>query len=87
MTNSYQAKVGCWNCQSEYNILVKKGIVAPQHLIDKKVTCKYCGCDSLRPFEDYRINKKIMKDLVLQSRLEEGMHEHGVERDNHDHYK
>ena len=82
---SYQAKIGCWNCDRTYEILVKRGIFTSQHLIEKKVQCKFCGCDSLRPFEDYRINKKIMKDLVLQTRLEEGMHEHGEDRDSNDH--
>lgn len=82
---SYRAKVGCWNCDLVYDIAVKLGTVAPMHLQDKNLTCRNCGCDSLRPFEDFKINKKIMKDLVLQTRLEEGMHEDGAKRPKHDH--
>ena len=85
VSKSYLAKIGCWNCSEEYNISVKKGIVTPIHLVNKKLKCRKCGCDSLRAFDEYKINKEIAKDLVLQAKLEETM----ITDDHisHDHYK
>ena len=71
MTNKkYNAKVGCWNCDTIYKIAIKMGEMTPQYLHDNKVFCKTCGCDTLKMFSEYLIEKKIMKDIILHHRIE-----------------
>ena len=67
---SYRAKVGCWNCDLVYDIAIKKGINTPEHLIKKEPLCRNCGCNSLKMFNEYKTEKKIMKDLILHHRIE-----------------
>jgi hypothetical protein len=81
---SYQAKVGCWNCDSVYDIAVKLGNMTPFFIADKELKCKNCGCETLRMHKEYVAEKEIMKDIILHSRIE---HEHEEEppNKNHDH--
>lgn len=74
----YSAKVGCWNCNLEYEIRVKKGVNVAEHLMKGKEPCKRCGCDSLKIFDEYTTEKQILKDLILHHRLEM-MHDHDKE--------
>ena len=67
---TYSAKVGCWNCDTIYKIAIKMGEMTPQYLHDNKVYCKTCGCDTLKMFSEYLIEKKIMKDIILHHRIE-----------------
>jgi len=83
---NYQGKVGCWNCNTVYNIAVKLGTPMPEYLMKKKTKCRHCGCDTIRMFSEYVVNKKIMKDLVLQGKLDE-MSKPPKSPIKHDHYK
>jgi len=68
--DTYPAKIGCWNCDHIYDISIAKGVMAPQYLSESKIKCKNCGCDTLKMFSEYRIDKKIMKDVILHHRIE-----------------
>lgn len=68
---SYQALVGCWNCDETYNIMVKKGKNCPQYLIKAKLACRKCGCDSLKPHFEYINEREIMKDVILHHRVQQ----------------
>lgn len=81
---SYQAKVGCWNCDTVYEIAVKMGINTPEYLVAKEPLCKHCGCNSLKMFNEYKTEKKIMKDLILHHRIETmGMEANPDKRHDH----
>ena len=67
---TYVAKIGCWNCDSIYEISVAKGTMASQYIMKSKLKCKKCGCQTLKMFTEYRIDKKIMKDVILHHRIE-----------------
>ena len=67
---NYIAPVGCWNCDIVYNIKVKKGTNVPEHLMKKKIPCRTCGCDTLKPKMEYENERAIMKDLVLHHRIQ-----------------
>jgi len=85
---SYQAKVGCWNCDSAYEIAVKIGQITPQFLVDKEMKCRTCGCETLKMFAEYRIEKKIMKEVILHHRIEH-LHDNEEPQEpnkNHNHF-
>jgi len=84
---TYSAKIGCWNCDNIYEIIIAKGKMAPQYLIDSKLKCKHCGCDSLRTFAEYRIDKKIMKDVILHHRIEHPPEDDDKKKKAPDHIK
>jgi len=67
---TYSAKVGCWNCDDIYEVSVIKGKMASQYIMENKLKCKRCGCDTLKMFSEYRIDKKIMKDVILHHKIE-----------------
>ncbi len=66
----YEARVGCWNCDEKYTILIVMGHNTPQYLADKKLLCRMCGCDTLKMFAEYKIEKNIMKEVILHHRIE-----------------
>lgn len=66
----YQAKVGCWNCDIIYEIDITKGLNTPEYLMNVEVPCIKCGCDTLKMLSEYKIEKKIMKDVILHHRIE-----------------
>ena len=84
---SYQAKVGCWNCDSVYEIAIKLGNNTPQYLIDKEPNCRNCGCPSLKMFNEWRVEKKMMKDLMLHHRITAMENDQGNPNAEHDHFK
>ena len=80
--------VGCWNCDKQYSIKVRKGINVPEHLIVTRPKCVRCGCDSLKPHVEYITEKEVMKDIVLHHRLTQmDEKEETDSKDKHDHYK
>lgn len=66
----YIATCGCWNCDHVYEIHVKLGYVTTQFIHDKKMLCKECKCPTLKMYKEYKIDNKIMRDLILHERLE-----------------
>lgn len=70
----YKANVGCWNCDLLYEINVVRGEITPYYIANNKLVCKGCGCDSLKVLNEYKIEKKILKDVILHHRIEH-MHE------------
>ena len=83
---SYRAKVGCWNCDKVYEIAVKFGESVGKYIVDKKMVCRECKCDSLKMYKEYKINNKIMKDIILHDRLEH-MNDEPKGKPNHDAFK
>lgn len=69
--STYQAKIGCWNCDSVYAIAITKGTNIPEHMINNEPKCTTCGCDTLKMFNEYIAEKKIMKDVILHHRIEQ----------------
>jgi len=82
---TYPAKIGCWNCDNIYEISVIKGKMTNQHLLDTKLKCKKCGCMTLKMFAEYRIDRKIMKDVMLHHRIEHPPEEEERKNKKHDH--
>jgi len=60
----YRAKVGCWNCDDVYELIIKRGMLVPQFLTETKPQCRKCGCAVLKMFSEYTTRKKIMKDVL-----------------------
>ena len=83
---TYSAKVGCWNCDNIYEISISKGTMTPQYLMDTKLKCTKCGCDTLKMFSEYRIDKKIMKDVILHHKIEHPPEDEGKNGRDHAHY-
>lgn len=67
---TYEAKVGCWNCDDVYVIPIKIGQITPQYINDSKIECKKCGCDTLKMYKEYQIEKRIMREIILHHRIE-----------------
>ncbi len=84
---TYPTKVGCWNCDHIYEISIAKGTMAPKYLMDHKLKCKNCGCDTLKMFSEYRIDKKIMKDVILHHRIEHPPEDEEKKKKAPDHIK
>mgnify|MGYP001590752715 CR=1 FL=1 len=85
--NVYEAPIGCWNCDIIYNIPIPKGLNTPEYLMNVEMPCKKCGCDTLKMLSEYKIEKKIMKDVILHHRIEHMEQSQHQEHANHDHYK
>jgi hypothetical protein len=85
--DQYKAKVGCWNCDSIYDIGVDKGSITGIYIIQKKMKCSLCGCNSIKMFKEYVVEKKIMKDLILHKRIEQAEEGEKQEPKHLDHYK
>ena len=66
----YITTCGCWNCDSVYDIYVKYGEMTTKFIMDKKMTCKKCKCETLKMYKEYKIDNKIMKDIILHDKLE-----------------
>lgn len=80
----YIAKVGCWNCNSEYEINILKGFITTQYIVTKNIYCKGCGCDTLKSYNEYKNEKKIMKDVMLHHRIEHSHEEESpIKKDHH----
>jgi len=84
---TYDAKIGCWNCDIVYTIPIVKGMNTPQFLITFDPPCRNCGCDSLKMFSEYVTEKKIMKDLILHHRIEHMGDIKPEDNKTHEHYK
>ncbi|KKN13485.1 hypothetical protein LCGC14_1005790 [marine sediment metagenome] len=83
----YSAKIGCWNCDSVYEISIKLGMVTPEYIMKKEPPCRNCGCNSLRTYSDYKTEKIIMKDVMLHHRIEH-MNQEGKDiKPNNDYIK
>lgn len=82
----YNAKVGCWNCDTPSTVEFPKGITVPDYLMSFEPICLACGCKSLKPYLEWKIEKDIMKDLVLHHRVEQMSHEHGTDVKNDHHH-
>ncbi len=67
---TYNAKIGCWNCNDVYMIKVIKGMNTPEFLQQVDPPCRKCECKTLRVFDEYKMEKEILRDLILHSRLE-----------------
>jgi len=79
------SKIGCWNCDSTYSITIKKGITVPEYILGFDPECKKCGCRSLKPFDEYKTEKEIFKELVLHHKLEQIMGDGKEIKDDHRH--
>jgi len=64
LAKSYKATVGCWNCDTVFDIFIKKGINTPEYLFQNNIPCKNCGCTTLRMYSEYLTRKEIMKDIM-----------------------
>ncbi len=82
---SYKAKLGCWNCDNVYHVAVKLGTNTPQYLMEKDPTCKHCGCTTLKMFAEWKVEKKILKDLILHGKITAIENEQVLPKRNHDH--
>jgi hypothetical protein len=80
--SQYSAKIGCWNCDEIYIIKIFKGVNIPEHLHKTDPQCRKCECKTLRIYAEYKIEKTILRDLILHSRLEQS---HEVEHHQPDH--
>lgn len=69
--NKYLGKVGCWNCSNIYKLSIKKGENTAEYIERIDPPCTNCGCRELKAFDEYRIEKDILKDLILQHRMEQ----------------
>ena len=68
--DTYEGKVGCWNCDNVYHIPVTFGIVVPEYLVKEDPKCVKCGCQTLKRFNEYAAEKKVMKDIILHHNIE-----------------
>jgi Zn finger protein HypA/HybF involved in hydrogenase expression len=82
---TYNAKIGCWNCDDTYTIKVIKGMNTPEFLQQVDPPCRRCECRTLRIFAEYKMEKEILRDLILHARLEQS-HEHDGSTTDHVHY-
>jgi len=78
----YSAKIGCWNCDEIYTIKISKGINVPEYLQSIDPPCRRCECQSLRIYAEYKVEKEVLKELVLHARLD---HSHEIEPTTSDH--
>lgn len=69
MSKTYTAYVGCWNCDNQYGINIRKGIIAAQWIMETKPRCTQCGCETLKVHNEYTIEKEIMKDVILHAKI------------------
>jgi hypothetical protein len=79
--NFYSAQVGCWNCDTTYTIDIPNGTVVPQYIGETKIFCLGCGCNTLKMLAEYKIEKEIMKEIILHNRTEH-THNHEEEVDD-----
>lgn len=82
---SYDARIGCWNCDIIYMIQIKRGTNTPEFLMKTEPKCKKCGCDTLKMLSEYKAEKKIMKDLLLHARVEHMGEDNEEAPVHHDH--
>ena len=84
-TVKYSAKIGCWNCDEVYTIKIVKGVNVPEYLQTMDPECRRCECKTLRIYAEYKMEKEILRELILHTRLEQS---HEVEHppSNHSHY-
>lgn len=82
---TYEARLGCINCNKVYIIDIPKGIDTPNYLFHEQPTCENCGCATLRVFNEYTAEKKIIKDLLLHRHFEMLDGDDGSMK--HDHFK
>ncbi len=85
ITKYYKANVGCWNCDSKYQIDIPWGEITPQFLLENDIFCEGCGCDTIKMLSEYNIEKKIMKDIILHHRIEHLEDDDKNEQKNHSH--
>lgn len=83
--DTYLARVGCWNCSEVYDLSIKLGTNVPEHMINNEPKCKNCECTTLKMFNEYIAEKKIMKDLILHHRVESMSHEESPDPKGHSH--
>jgi len=83
--STYSAKIGCWNCDDIYKIKIIKGINVPEYLQAKDPKCRSCECNTLRIYAEYKMEKEILRELILHSRLDQS-HEVEDRSANHNHY-
>ncbi len=83
--STYPAKVGCWNCDDVYDIKVVSGINVTQYLMDSELECRRCECISLRNIKEYKVNNKIMKDIILHRAIENYENRPHAPAEKHDH--
>ena len=81
-TTMYTAKVGCWNCDEIYTIKIVKGVNIPEYLQTIDPACRRCECKALRIYAEYKVEKEVLKELVLHARLD---HSHEIEPTTSDH--
>lgn len=86
--SKYRARIGCWNCDSVYSILIKKGTNTPEFLVNKGIVCRNCGCKSMKMYNEYKVEKKIMKDVMLHAKIEHmsNMPPPNIQIKKHDHH-
>ena len=83
--STYSAKIGCWNCDDIYKIKIIKGINVPEYLQAKDPKCRSCECNTLRIYAEYKMEKEILRELILHSRLDQS-HEVEDRSADHSHY-
>ncbi|RLD63426.1 MAG: hypothetical protein DRI84_09635 [Bacteroidetes bacterium] len=81
----YNAKIGCWNCDEIYTIKIVKGINVPEYLQTMNPKCRRCECKTLRIYAEYKMEKEILRELILHTRLEQS-HEVQHPPSDHSHY-
>ena len=84
-TTKYNAKIGCWNCDEVYTIKIVKGVNVPEYLQSMNPECRSCECKTLRIYAEYKMEKEILRELILHTRLEQS-HEDEHPPSNHSHY-
>jgi hypothetical protein len=84
-TSKYSAKIGCWNCDDVYKIKIIKGVNVPEYLQQIDPKCRRCECNSLRIYAEYKMEKEILRELILHSRLDQS-HEVEDRSADHSHY-
>ena len=83
--SKYSAKIGCWNCDDVYKIKIIKGINTPEYLQTTDPKCRRCECKTLRIYAEYKMEKEILRELILHSRLDQS-HEVEDRSADHSHY-
>ena len=83
--SKYSAKIGCWNCDDVYKIKIIKGINVPEYLQTIDPKCRRCECKTLRIYAEYKMEKEILRELILHSRLDQS-HEVEDRSADHSHY-
>ena len=85
LDETYDAKIACWNCEKIFDIKVSRGTIVFEHITRNKLVCENCGCNTLKVYAEYKIDKRIMKDLVLHTKIQQQENQPPPDK-KHDHF-